>query len=204
MWDIVPRMIRFPKIQVTLAALAFGSAVVLAPASATAAPSPSAAKATGSGGNFGIGLTLIDPMGATGKYFFDANNAVQFHLAYGGVLPKGGAGHGFRLGGDWTYHIATIATVDNVFDLIPYVGVGVFGLVGRCWNGGRWNTAERGGTCGGILFRTPVVGFTFHWKPLPFDTFIEGSWSPGIGFSPGGAFAALSSGDFALGFRYYF
>ena len=201
-------MIRFHKSHSILAAVAMTSVLALAPASATAAPSPSKAqgKAKGGGGNFGIGLSLIDPMGATGKYFFDAHNAVQFHVAYGGVMPKGGAGHGFRLGGEWTYHIATIATVDDVFDLIPYVGVGVFGLVGSCWK--RWNDGngrwDRGGTCGGILFRTPVVGFTFHWKPMPFDTFIEGSWSPGIGFSPGNTFAALASGDLAIGFRYYF
>ena len=175
------------------------------PSEAHAAPSPSKAKTKGSGGNFGLGLSLIDPMGATGKYFFDANNAVQFHLAYGGVLPKGGAGDGFRLGGDWTYHIATIATAEGVFDFIPYVGVGVFGIVGGC--GGYWDGRERRtrrGTCGGILFRTPVVGFTFHWKPQPFDTYIEGSWSPGIGFDRVGGFRVVNSGDLAIGFRYYF
>lgn len=178
----------------------------LASTSAMAAPSPSAAKTKGAGGNFGLGLSLIDPMGLTGKYFFDANNAVQFHVGYGGVMPKGGAGHGFRVGADWTYHIATIATVENVFDLIPYVGIGVFGMVGSCrngWSNRRWDRNDRG-TCGGLMFRTPLLGFTFHWKPLPFDSFIEGSWSPGMGFAPGVAFAALGSGDFALGFRYYF
>lgn len=173
----------------------------MTPSTASAAPSPSKAKSKGGGGNFGVGLSLIDPMGATGKYFFDANNAIQFHVAYGGVMPKSRAGSGFRLGGDWTYHIATIATVDGVFDFIPYVGVGVFGLVGSCR--GWWG--DRGGdTCGGLMFRTPVVGFTFHWKPMPFDTFIEGAWSPGIGFRDGAAGGAVASGDLAIGFRYYF
>lgn len=182
--------------------------LMLASDPAGAAPSPTAAKSKAGGGNFGVGLSLIDPMGATGKYFFDAHNAVQFHVAYGGVTPKAGL-HGFRLGGDWTYHIATIAQVDNVFDFIPYVGLGVFGLVGGCrgwgWGNGRWSDEPGGnGACGGLLFRLPLLGFTFHWKPLPFDTFIEGSWSPGVGFTPAGSFAALSSGDFAIGFRYYF
>lgn len=167
-------------------ALALTTALAL-PSAALAVPTPGnnvESSVKGQGGNFGLGATLIDPLGLSGKYYFTANHALQFSAGYS-WLSKPSM---FRVSVEYLWHPATLARTD-IMDLVPYVGVGLgFGF---------------GGTTTQMIFRAGVVGLSFNWKTVRLDTFIEGNWAPGIEFRAGG-YGRLGQGDFAMGIRYYF
>jgi len=139
---------------------------------------------SGTGARFGLGVTLVDPLGASAKLFLkNPMFGFQFYAGYGWMSKP----DMFRFGADILFHFK-LASAD-IMDFLIYPGVGVgFGVGG--------NTVQ-------LMFRAPVLGFAFHWKPVSLDTFIEGAWSPGIEFTGPTAFRA-AQGDFAMGLRYYF
>lgn len=174
----------------------------LLPQAAQAAPSPSK-KISSSGGNFGVGLSLGDPMGLSGKWFMAPNHALQFDLGWAPLHHGDG-----RLGADYLWHPGTLAS-GKVADLVPYVGLGV----GVMFWGGRGcgyyydddRDGRRRGHCGrdrgggaAMFIRAPILGFAVHWKGAPVDTVFEGSWSPYL------VYPDLSHGDFSFKIRYYF
>src|SRR5690606_38357331 len=85
---------------------------------AEAAPTPGN-KIRGRGGNFGIGLSLGDPMGASMKYFMAANHAIQGDIGWAPLHH----GHG-RLGFDYLWHPGTFVS-NSTIDLVPYLGLGI-------------------------------------------------------------------------------
>jgi len=170
---------------------------------AKAAPSPSE-RLRGKGGNFGIGLALGDPMGASAKLFLAPQHALQFELGWAPLHHGSGT-----LSMSYLWHPATWAS-SSVVDLIGYLGLGLgVGL----WSDRYWHYYNGHGvpdhnhhhTWFGLMLRAPVLGLTLHWKKVPLDTALEGAWSPFLveayahGASPG-----LAHGDVALRMRYYF
>lgn len=185
-----------------LAAATTAAAVTMAiPSLAMAAPTPSK-QIKGKGGNFGLGFSLGDPMGASIKYFMAANHAIQADLGWAPLHHGNG-----RLGADYLWHPATFVS-NSTMDFLPYLGVGVgmmFWAARYCgayyYHGGRYryDNYHRCGSGGVAMFiRAPVLGLGFHWKGAPLDTMLEGSWSPYI------VLPDLAHGDVSFKLRYYF
>ncbi len=152
---------------------------------AQAAPSPGNRIAS-RGGNTGVGLSLGDPMGLSVKHFFHPAHALQFHVAW---LPlhygDGGVGVDYL----WT---PGVFVSNSTFDFMPYFGLGV--AIG-------FDNNQAG------LIVKPPVGLAFHWKEVPIDTVLEGTWSPYMIYGPcGGRSACFSAahGDISIKARYYF
>ena len=171
------------------------------PTRALAAPSPSQ-KLRGKGGNFGLGLTLGDPMGASAKWFLAPQHALQFDLGWAPLHHGSGT-----LSASYLWHPATWAS-SSVVDLIGYLGLGIgLGL----WNDRYWHAGHGepdGGhhhTWFGLMLRVPVLGLTLHWKKVPLDTALEGAWSPFLVEAYAhGARPSLPHGDVSFKVRYYF
>jgi hypothetical protein len=180
---------------------------------AEAAPTPGN-KIRGRGGNFGLGLSLGDPMGLSLKYFMAANHAIQGDLGWAPLHHGNG-----RLGIDYLWHPATFVSNSSV-DFLPYLGLGIgmmfwagsyyHGGHGRCrgYDGDpdhpdyddcydRYDRYHGGGGVA-MFIRAPILGLGFHFKKAPFDLMFEGSWSPYI------IYPDLSHGDFSIKVRYYF
>ncbi len=192
--------------RVSIAVLVMLGSLAL-PASAAAAPSPGKRIAS-RGGNFGLGLTLGDPMGVSSKLFLAPNHALQFELGWAPMHHGDG-----RFGGDYLWHPGILAG-GPVAELVPYLGFGIgimFWGDGRC--GRRYYDDEDGryrrghgyqhGRCGepggaAMFLRAPILGLAVHWKKAPVDVALEGSWSPYI------VVPDLAHGDVSFKVRYYF
>lgn len=165
---------------------------------AEAAPTPGN-KIRGRGGNFGLGLSLGDPMGLSMKYFMAANHALQGDLGWSPLHHGNG-----RLGFDYLFHPGTFVSNSDI-DLVPYLG---FGLGMMFWAGGYYHGYYHDrnrydyyyGHGGGVamFIRAPILGLGIHWKKAPLDTMFEGSWAPYI------VRPDLAHGDFSFKIRYYF
>lgn len=177
-------------------ALATGIATACMGTTAWAAPTPGN-KIKGKGGNVGVGVSLGDPMGGSAKFFLHPNHALQLDLGWAPLHH----GHG-RLGLDYLWHPGTFVS-NGIMDFLPYLGVGV-GLAfwaGHCY-GGYYHHHHHGycdGHGGAAMFiRAPILGLGFHWKKVPIDTMLEGSWSPYV------VLPDLPHGDVSFKVRYYF
>jgi hypothetical protein len=181
------------------------AAACLLPDVAQAAPSPSN-KVKSQGGNFGLGVSLGDPMGVTGKLFLSPQHALQFDFGWAPLHHGGG-----DLAVTYLFHPATWAST-SAFDFLGYLGVGVglgiWGDGGYGHGGGHnWDRNHgHGHTSFGFLVRLPVLGLAFHWKKVPLDTALEGAWSPYFveGTGGHGARVGLNHGDISFKVRYYF
>lgn len=175
---------------------------------ASAAPSPGRKISSGSGGNFGVGLSLGDPMGLSMKGFLAPNHALQGDLGWAPLHHGDG-----RLGIDYLWHPGVFAS-GPVAEFMPYVGLGV-GMMfwtNRCYyrrdyyydddgryrgrNGRYYGGCNDGGAA--MFIRAPILGLGVHWKKAPLDTMLEGSWSPYL------IYPDLAHGDFSFKVRYYF
>ena len=169
-----------------LGSTAVGLAVFLgAPSDTAAAPSPSS-RISGRGGNTGVGLSIGDPMGLSIKHFLAPAHALQFHLAW---LPLHLWDGGIEFDYLWT---PGVFVSNSTLDFMPYLGIG-FGV--------GFDSDQAG------LIVKPPVGFAFHWKTVPLDTVLEGTWSPYIIYGPcGGSDACFvaAAGDISVKVRYYF
>jgi len=167
-------------------AAAVGLAVFVGEASeASAAPSPGN-RITGRGGNTGVGLSLGDPMGLSVKHFFHPAHALQFHVAW---LPLHLSDAGVGVDYLWT---PGVFVSNSDFDFMPYFGLGV--ALGF--------DANHAG-----LIVKPPIGLAFHWKQVPLDTVLEGTWSPYVIYGPCGgrnACFVAAAGDISVKVRYYF
>jgi hypothetical protein len=181
---------------------------------AAAAPTPGN-KIRGRGGNFGLGLSLGDPMGLSMKYFLAANHAIQGDLGWAPLHHGNG-----RLGFDYLWHPATFVS-NSSLDFLPYLGLGLgmmfwaggyhYGYHGGCddyYDPGHPRYDEcydrrddyyyrRGGGVA-MFIRAPILGLGFHFKKAPLDLMFEGSWAPYL-IRPD-----LAHGDFSFKMRYYF
>jgi hypothetical protein len=180
-------------------ALATGIATASIGATASAAPTPGQ-KIKGRGGNIGVGVSLGDPMGGSAKFFLHPNHALQLDLGWAPLHH----GHG-RLGLDYLWHPGTFVS-NGVMDFLPYLGIGV--ALGF-WAGSHhhWGHGHGYGGHGGagMILRVPILGLGFHWKKVPLDTMLEGSWSPYLVAGSGGhAWTDLPHGDVSFKVRYYF
>ncbi len=172
-------------------------------ATASAAPSPGR-KISGKGGNFGLGLSLGDPMGLSGKWFASPNHALQFDLGWAPLHHGDG-----RLGADYLWHPGTFVD-GKTADFLPYLGFGLgvafwgnHGCRGRYYDDDGRRHGHAHGRCNsgggaGMFLRAPILGLGVHWKGAPVDTMFEGSWSPYL------IFPDLAHGDFSVKIRYYF
>lgn len=168
---------------------------------AEAAPTPGN-KIRGRGGNFGLGVSLGDPMGLSMKYFMAPNHAIQGDLGWAPLHHGNG-----RLGFDYLWHPATFVS-NSTLDFLPYLGfgLGMMFWAGRGHYGGyyghpgyyRDDYYYRGGGGVAMFIRAPILGLGFHWKKAPLDTMFEGSWSPYL------IYPDLGHGDFSFKLRYYF
>lgn len=159
---------------------------------AQALPSPAKQMSSHGGGDFGMGISLGDPMGVSAKLFMHPNHALQWHFAW---LPLHHGAGGVSM--DYLFHPATIASAPRILDLIPYLGVG-FGF--SLW--GHGNNKNYDGVSLGIMLRT-LVGMAIHWKKIPLDTVFEGGWTPYIVETNPSGFSA-GHGDISVKVRYYF
>lgn len=199
-----PRILRRIVSSAAVFTLALVTAVSGAP-SAQAAPSPGK-KFAGKGGNFGAGISLGDPMGATIKWFMHPNHALQADFGWAPMHHGDG-----RLGADYLWHPASFVS-NSVMDFLPYIGLGI-GMIFWANHHGRWcrgyhgDYRGRGYDCGGryyrnggaaMMIRAPILGLGFHWKGAPVDTMLEGSWSPYV------VLPDLAHGDVSVKVRYYF
>lgn len=163
---------------------------------AAAAPTPGK-QIRGRGGNFGVGLSLGDPLGLSIKYFMAPNHAIQGDIGWAPFHHGNG-----RLGIDYNWHPGTFVS-NSTMDFVPYLGLGV-GMAfwgGHYYHGhghrGRYRDHYRGGGVA-MFLRAPILGIGFHWKTVPLDTMLEGSWSPYL------IYPDLPHGDFSFKIRYYF
>ncbi len=148
---------------------------------AAAAPSPHSRIAS-RGGDTGIGVSLGDPMGLSVKHFMHPKHALQFHVAW---VPL----HNFDGGGEFDNMWTPGVFISNrTFDFMPYLGLGV---------GVGFDRDNAG------LMLKPPVGLTFHWKDAPFDTALEGTWSPYWIYGPPTRIE-LAHGDISIKGRFYF
>jgi hypothetical protein len=179
--------------------VASGFAIAMIANSASAAPTPGQ-KIKGKGGNVGVGVSLGDPMGGSAKFFLHPNHALQLDLGWAPLHH----GHG-RLGLDYLWHPGTFVS-NSTMDFLPYLGIGLgvgFWASGHHHYGGHHGGGGHGGA--GLILRVPVLGLGFHWKKVPLDTMLEGSWSPYLVRGSGGhAFTDLPHGDVSFKCRYYF
>ncbi len=186
-----------------LLALAIALGTPLVANTAEAAPSPGK-KIKGRGGNFGVGLSLGDPMGLSVKGFLAPNHALQGDLGWAPLHHGDG-----RLGIDYLWHPGVFAS-GPVAEFLPYVGLGL-GMMfwaNRCYyRADYYDERYRGrsgyyGRCGdggaAMFLRAPILGLGVHWKKAPLDTMFEGSWSPYL------IYPDLAHGDFSFKIRYYF
>lgn len=164
---------------------------------ASAAPTPGN-KIKGKGGNIGVGLSLGDPMGATAKFFLHPNHALQLDLGWAPLHHGDG-----RLGLDYLWHPGTFVS-NGVMDFLPYLGLGL-GMMfwaGHCYGHYHNNYHHGGRGCGhggaAMFLRAPILGLGFHWKKVPLDTMLEGSWAPYL------VLPDLAHGDVSFKVRYYF
>jgi hypothetical protein len=167
---------------------ALGLAAYLGDASdAQAAPSPGH-RISGRGGNTGVGLSLGDPMGLSVKHFFHPAHALQFHLAW---LPLHNADGGVGVDYLWT---PGVFVSNRTLDFMPYLGLGV--------------ALGFDDDQAGLIIKPPLLGLAVHWKEVPFDTVLEGGWSPYIIYGPcsrdRAACMDLAAGDISIKARYYF
>lgn len=168
-------------------AAGIGFAVYLGGASeASAAPSPGTRLAS-RGGNTGVGLSLGDPMGLSIKHFFHPSHALQFHLAW---LPLHLGDGGVLVDYLWT---PGVFVSNSTLDFMPYIGIGV---------GVGFDDNQAG------LIVKPPLGLAFHWKDVPLDTVLEGTWSPYMIYGPCSrdrdACFVAAAGDISIKVRYYF
>jgi hypothetical protein len=144
---------------------------------------------------FGLGLTLGDPTGITGKYWI--SRVHTFDVAIGwGFYPF----EGVALYGDYLYNIVDlIPGGERGFNLPLYLGVG--GKIGA-WHHHYYDSYHdhyRDEYGPGLGIRIPF-GITMVFSRAPFDIFLE--LAPSIEFiSPDPFWFDL---DFAVGGRYYF
>lgn len=146
---------------------------------------------SGRGGNFGAGISLGDPTGASLKLFLNSHLALQWHVAW---LPAHHGSGGATM--DVLWHPATLAS-GPALDLVPYIGGGFgFGL----WS--HDHPRREGDVRFGFMLRF-VAGLALHWRPAPLDTVFEAGWTPYVietnpaDFGPG-------HGDISVKVRYYF
>jgi hypothetical protein len=189
----ITTLLRGPR----LAAIGLATAAFLTHARAQAAPSPRN-NVGGTGGRFGLGLSLGDVMGPTLKLFLHPNHALQWDIGWMPLHHGGG-------GATMSYLWAPGTFVSNsVMDFFGYLGAG-FGFCGWVHHAYHLHhdyDAHRGG---GLIWRIPVLGLAFHWKGAPFDTAVEGAWSPMMPeWHDGHAYVSLPHGDFSIKGRYYF
>ena len=165
-------------------------ALVLGTTASPAFALPSPRQRANTGGNFGIGLSLVDPLGLSAKLFLSPNHALQFHLAW---MPFHHHGGGLTM--DYLWHPATIASGREVA-LVPYIGIG-FGFA--VWDRDRRDTYD---ARVGLMLRL-LGGLALHWKRVPIDTVLETGWTPFLIESNPADFAP-EHWDLSIKIRYYF
>lgn len=178
------------------AAVAAGLAVLVA--------STGAARATevGTRRKFGLGLSLGEPTGVTGKYWLSERNALDFGLGFGSYYgfrgrdcwtDAAGRNHcdAFRYGDSsvWADYLWQFNLTRGQLTLDFHAGIG-----GRAW---LWNAGAGDGGLG-LSVRGPI-GLDFMFAGAPFlEVFVE--IIPSIYFFRYGGFGF----DAALGVRFYF
>ena len=128
------------------------------------------------GGDFGLGVMFGDPVAISGKYFLDANSAVDFAAGYGYSEDDG-----FQVHADYLFH-PHVLTRQEDFSMSWFVGVGAAGVLGDDGN---------------INARAPF-GLTFTFVQQPIEAFLE--FAPGVGIADDFGFAF----DGGIGARFYF
>lgn len=170
---------------VGLALAAFVGTALIAD-DAAAAPSPSN-RIAGRGGNTGVGLSLGSPTGLSVKHFLLPAHALQFHLGWFPIHRGDGA---VSLDYLWT---PGVFVSNSTLDFMPYLGLG-FGV--------GFDSDQAG------LFVKPPLGLAIHWKDVPLDTVLEGSWAPYIIYGPCSrgrdACWVPDAGEISIKARYYF
>lgn len=166
--------------------------------------SGSEAKPKKKSGRFGLGLLLGNPSALSAKYFIRPKHAIQAAAGYAFLMRPDGAGSNgsFRFHLDYAWHPGAIAG-NNVFDLLPYIGLGVgsgFFMARQVAPGG---TAAVRRVRPLAFLRLPVLGLSFHWQRVPMDTALELSWTPAMVWLPSPQ-GELRFADFVLAIRYYF
>jgi hypothetical protein len=143
---------------------------------------------------FGLGLTLGDPTGISGKYWFSRVHTVDFALGWG-FFPYNGA----ALYGDYLYNALNILPHGGPgFDLLFYLGVGgKIGAWNHHWDDANHHHYDEYGF--GLGLRIPF-GITMLFSKAPFDLFLE--LVPCIEFI--GPDPVWFDFDFAFGGRFYF
>jgi hypothetical protein len=152
--------------------------------------SPALASAQGPDGrNFGLGLTLGEPSGITGQYWFDQRHTLAFALGWG-YFPH----HGPAVFVDYHYNVFTFlkGVTSSPFDLKMYMGLG--GKLGF-WYYRRSDHYEGVG----LGLRIPF-GITMVFLRAPFDIFFE--IAPAMAFIHPDPF--WFDFDAAIGARFYF
>jgi hypothetical protein len=143
---------------------------------------------------FGLGLTLGDPTGVSGKYWFSRVHTVDFAVGWG-FFPY----NGVALYSDYLYNAVNILQGrGRGFDLFFYLGIG--GKIGG-WDHHYYDDNDhRHDHYGfGLGLRIPF-GVTMIFSKTPFDLFIE--LVPCIEFISPDPF--WFDFDFAFGGRFYF
>jgi hypothetical protein len=163
--------------------------VLLAEPNANAVPSP-AARAH-SGGNFGLGVSLVDPLGLSAKLFLTPNHALQWHVAW---LPFHHRGGGISM--DYLFHPVTLAS-GRYLNLVPYFGAG---LGFAFWDHDRRSNHYDGRV--GLYLRL-LGGLAIHWKKVPLDTVLETGWTPFL-IEEGPDDFGPAYWDLSIKVRYYF
>lgn len=144
---------------------------------------------TDSGTTFGLGATLGNPTGASGKLFF-GRSALQVELGWAPVHHGDG-----RATVDYLWHGKF--TSNQVMNLFGYVGAGA-GVAWWVADPFPYDYSPRDSTRGAAMLGRLPFGLAFHWKGVPIDTAIELAWAPYlIPFDP-------ARGDLAIKLRYYF
>ncbi len=128
------------------------------------------------GGNFGLGVLLGDPSGASAKWYLEKVHAIDFAIAYG-FQGDGTA----QFHADYLFHPHVLVEANDL--RVPwFVGVGTAANL----KGGYFEL--------GIRF---PVGISYLLKSAPVDIVLE--FAPGFTFRDPGFRA-----DVAVGSRYYF
>jgi hypothetical protein len=139
--------------------------VTLSIATAEARPRPSGlhGKKFEANKTFGLGLELGEPFGLTGKYFLNADRALDFGV---GEIYDYYYYRGYHVYGDYLWHPVSLASTD-AFELPFYVGLG-----GRFWGWEDRRVQQRYVTGSALGFRVPV-GVAFDFNSIPLDVFVE-------------------------------
>lgn len=130
------------------------------------------------GGNFGLGITVGEPTGISGKFFVSNMNAIQ-----GAVAWSFSGDTDFHLQLDYLYHFESLIKVKSGKAPV-YAGLG-----------GRVKFRENKDNQIGL--RIPV-GVAYHFAAAPFDVFVE--IVPILELAPDTEFSM----EGALGGRFYF